>query len=186
MENDDIKKQEDESVEQNTDSTSETDKTETPESDKQESKTQAEEIAALKDKYLRLFSDFENYKRRNARERLDLIQTASKDLLMALLPVLDDFDRAQKSMDQASDNNIDQLKTGLELIHNKLFKTLESKGLKKMPSSKGQEFDMELHEAITQFPAPSEDLKNKVVDEVDCGYMLGDKVVRFAKVVVGV
>ncbi len=148
--------------------------------------TEANELAAMKDKYLRLFSDFENYKRRNAKERLELIQTASKDLLLAILPILDDFDRAQKSMTTASEQNIEQLKEGMGLIHNKLFKLLESKGLKKMPSAKDQTFDMDLHEAITQFPAPDDSLKGKVVEEVECGYMIGDKVVRFAKVVVGV
>ncbi|GAB4024330.1 nucleotide exchange factor GrpE [Spirosoma gilvum] len=140
------------------------------------------ELAELKDKYLRLYADFENFRRRTAKEKLDLIGNANEGLLQALIPVVDDFERAMQSIDKTDD--IAAVKEGVSLIYNKLFKTLESKGLKPM-TSKGESFNADLHESVTQFPAPSEDLKGKVIDEIEKGYYLNDKVIRFAKVIVG-
>jgi molecular chaperone GrpE len=140
------------------------------------------EIAELKDKYLRLYADFENFRRRTAKEKLDMISGASADTVKSILPIMDDFERAKVSFDSSTD--IDALKEGVDLIYTKLFKTLESKGLKPMVS-KGEAFDAEIHESIAQFPAPSEDLKGKVIDEIEKGYYLNDKVIRYAKVIVG-
>lgn len=142
----------------------------------------AQEIAELKDKYLRLYADFENFRRRTAKEKLDLIANANEGMLVALLPVVDDFERAMQSLETTSD--VAALKEGVSLIYNKLFRTLEAKGLKPM-TSKGEGFNADLHESVTQFPAPSDDLKGKVIDEVEKGYYLNDKVIRFAKVIVG-
>ena len=140
------------------------------------------EIAELKDKYLRLYADFENFRRRTAKEKLEMISGASADMLKSVLPVVDDFERAIVSFDSSTE--IEALKEGVDLIYNKLLKTLESKGLKPM-ISKGETFDAELHESIAQFPAPSEDLKGKIIDEIEKGYYLNDKVIRYAKVIVG-
>ena len=140
------------------------------------------ELAELKDKYLRLAAEFENYKRRTTKERLELFKTASQELMVALLPVLDDFERARTATASATD--ADAVRESIEIIQNKLNKTLQQKGLTAM-EAKGGDFDAELHEAITQIPAPSEDLKGKIVDEVEKGYYLGDKVIRHAKVVLG-
>jgi len=140
------------------------------------------ELAELKDKYLRLYADFENFRRRTAKEKLELIGNANEGVLQALIPVVDDFERAMQSMETAED--VSAVKEGVSLIYNKLFKTLESKGLKPMVS-KGEPFNADLHESVTQFPAPTEDLKGKVIDEVEKGYYLNDKVIRFAKVIVG-
>ena len=140
------------------------------------------EIAELKDKYLRLYADFENFRRRTAKEKLDLIGNANEGLLQALIPVVDDFERAMQSIEQTADVNA--LKEGVSLIYTKLYKTLEGKGLKPM-ASKGEVFNADLHESVTQFPAPSDDLRGKVIDEIEKGYYLNDKVIRFAKVIVG-
>ncbi|MFC5408864.1 nucleotide exchange factor GrpE [Larkinella bovis] len=140
------------------------------------------ELTDLKDKYLRLYADFENFRRRTAKEKIDLISTANEGLLVALLPVIDDFERALKSAETTSD--VDALKEGVQLIFNKFSKVLETKGVKPM-TSVGQVFNPDLHEAITQFPAPSDDLKGKVIDETEKGYFLNDKVIRFAKVILG-
>jgi molecular chaperone GrpE len=141
-----------------------------------------EELKEQKDKYLRLYAEFDNYRRRTAKENIELRQTAGKEIIASLLDVLDDCDRAEKQMPQA--NDIDQLKEGVQLIFNKLRSTLQAKGLKAMESI-NTEFDPEKHEAITEIPAPSKSLKGKVVDEVQKGYYLNDKIIRFAKVVVG-
>jgi molecular chaperone GrpE len=149
-----------------------------------ELKKAQDELAEQKDKYLRLLADFENARRRQAKERLELISTATEDLMKAVLPIIDDFDRAQKHL--SNDNaTLEVAKEGVTLIHNKLLKALQSKGLKEMTDVKGSAFNPDIHEAITQIPAPSEDLKGKVVDVLDKGYYLGDKVIRFAKVVTG-
>lgn len=134
-----------------------------------------------KEKYLRLYSEFENFRRRTNKERLDWMQTASKDLMVELLPVVDDMERAMKSMQQAGDVKSVE---GMELVFKKLYSTLEKKGLKPM-QAQGESFDPEIHEAVTQFEAPTEDMKGKVIDELEKGYFLNDKVIRFAKVVVG-
>ncbi|MET7254243.1 nucleotide exchange factor GrpE [Dyadobacter fermentans] len=140
------------------------------------------EIAELKDKYLRLYADFENFRRRTAKEKLEMISGASADMVKLILPIVDDFERAKVSFDSSTDT--EALKEGVDLIYNKLYKALESKGLKAM-ESKGTDFDAEIHESIAQFPAPSEDLKGKVIDEIEKGYYLNDKVIRYAKVIVG-
>jgi molecular chaperone GrpE len=140
------------------------------------------ELAELKDKYLRLYADFDNFRRRTAKEKLDLISNANEGLLKALIPVVDDFERAMQSIDQTDD--VVSVKEGVSLIYSKLYKTLEGKGLKPMVS-KGEPFNADLHESVTQFPAPTDDLKGKVIDEIEKGYYLNDKVIRFAKVIVG-
>lgn len=141
------------------------------------------EVGEAKDKYLRLYSEFENFRRRTAKEKLDIINTASRELMVDLLPIMDDFERALKSLkdNDADDSAIE----GMELISNKFQKTLENKGLKAVEVKAGDEFNDEFHEAITQIPAPSEDLAGKIVDVVEKGYFLNDKVIRFAKVVTG-
>ena len=140
------------------------------------------ELQEMKDKYLRLVAEFDNFRKRNAKERVDLIQNASKDIITSLLDVLDDSERAQKQLESGSDIKIQQ--EGVLLVFNKLKNLLASKGLKSMQSI-GQDFDADKHEAITEIPAPSEELKGKVVDEVQKGYYLNDKIIRYAKVVVG-
>jgi len=141
-----------------------------------------EKLEELNDKYLRLFSEFDNFRKRTQKEKLELFKTASEDVVVALLPVLDDFERALK---QNEDEDMDiNHKEGIELIYNKLKKTLEQKGLECL-ESQGKEFDTDFHEAITNIPAPTPDMKGKVVDVVEKGYKLNDKVIRFAKVVVG-
>jgi molecular chaperone GrpE len=142
----------------------------------------ADEVKLLNEKYLRLYSDFENFRKRTLKERIDLTNTAGEAFFKAILPVLDDFERAKKSMENSTD--IAAIKEGVELVQHKLKNTLQQKGLEEMVSLE-QTFDPEIHEAITQFPAPSDDLKGKVVDELEKGYYLNGKVIRFAKVVVG-
>ena len=140
------------------------------------------EVAEQKDKYLRLFAEFDNAKRRNAKERIDLIQTAGREVISSLLDVLDDCDRAEKVI--ASSEDVTVIKEGVQLVFNKLRNTLQAKGLKTMETI-ATEFDADKHEAITEIPAPTPNLAGKVVDEVSKGYYLGDKIIRFAKVVVG-
>jgi molecular chaperone GrpE len=141
-----------------------------------------QELAVANDKYIRLYSEFDNFRRRTAKEKLDLINNAGADFFTIILPVMDDFERALKSMNEASD--VESLKQGVDLIYNKLKSTVTAKGLKPMESI-GTVFDADIHEAITQIPSPSDDMKGKVVDEVEKGYYLNEKVIRFAKVVVG-
>ena len=140
------------------------------------------ELAEAKDKYLRIFAEFDNSKRRNAKERLELIKTAGLEILQDLLPVLDDLGRAEKIIDTATD--LENVKKGFDLIKEKLVKTLQIKGLKAMESI-GTEFDADYHEAITEIPASSPEMVGKVVDEVEKGYILNEKIIRYAKVVVG-
>lgn len=140
------------------------------------------DLAAEKDKHLRLFAEFENYKRRTSKERIDLFKTANQEVLLALLPVLDDFDRAITAIRQA-ENEI--LITGVELIQEKLKSTLVSKGLEEVAIAAGDLFNADFAEAITQIPAPSPNLKGKIVDVIEKGYKLGDKIIRFPKVVIG-
>lgn len=135
-----------------------------------------------KDRYLRLFAEFENYKKRTGRERIELFKTASQDVMVSLLPVMDDFDRALKEIDKSGDSN---LVLGVELISNKLRETLRAKGLEPIETKKGDTFDAEIHEAVTQIPAPSTKLKGKVIDVLEAGYTLGEKVIRYPKVVIG-
>lgn len=140
------------------------------------------EVAEAKDKYLRLYSEFENFRRRNAKERIELIGSATKELIQDLVPVVDDFERALKSMEEKEE--MAPAKEGTDLIYNKFKKVLEAKGLKVMEVNKGDEFNDDFHEAITQIPA-EEELAGKIVDVVESGYFLNEKVVRFAKVVTG-
>ena len=152
-----------------------------PEDENETEKIQAE-LDEQKDKYIRLFAEFDNYKRRSAKERVELIQTAGKEVITSLLDVLDDSERAEKQLQTS--NDLEQIKKGIELVFGKLRSTLQAKGLKAMESI-NTSFDVEKHEAITEIPAPAETLKDKVVDEVQKGYYLNDKIIRFAKVVVG-
>lgn len=140
------------------------------------------ELAEMKDKYLRLMAEFDNAKRRNAREQNDIRQTAGKDVIQSLLVILDDMERASKQMETA--DNLDAVKEGTILVFNKFRNILLQKGLKKMDSLQ-EEFDVELHEAITEIPAPDSSLVGKVLDEIEPGYYLNDKIIRHAKVVVG-
>ena len=140
--------------------------------------TTEELLSSEKDKNLRLFAEFENFRKRNARERIELFSTANKDIMTALIPVLDNFERSITANNYSEED-------GTVLIYNQLKTELEKKGLKEMEIPKGKELDTEFHEAITNIPAPSEDMKGKVIDTVEKGYLLGDKVIRYAKVVVG-
>ncbi|GAA0878466.1 nucleotide exchange factor GrpE [Algoriphagus jejuensis] len=141
------------------------------------------EIAELKEKYLRLYSDFENFRKRTSKERIDLITNASEDVLKDLIPVVDDFERAFKASETETDSV--KIREGNQLIFQKLVRILETKGLKVMGDLSGKPFNPDTQEAITQIPAPSEELKGKVIDVVEKGYTLGEKVVRYAKVVTG-
>jgi len=140
------------------------------------------QVREANDKYLRLVAEFDNFRKRNAKEKIDLIKSASEDVIKSMLDVLDDSERAAKQMETSEDLTL--IKEGVSLVFNKLKSTLLSKGLKPM-ESKDQDFDVERHEAITEIPAPTEDMKGKVIDEVIKGYYLNDKIIRFAKVVVG-
>jgi len=149
--------------------------------DDETEKLQAE-IAELKDKHLRMVAEFDNFRRRNAKERVELSQTAGKEIIQSLLVVLDDMDRASKQLETTTDLKI--LKEGITLVFNKLRTIMQQKGLKVMDAMK-QEFNPDLHEAITEIPAPNEKMKGKVMDVVEPGYYLNDKLIRHAKVVVG-
>ncbi len=141
-----------------------------------------EDLAKEKDRFLRLFAEFENFKKRTSKERMDLFKTAGQEVIVALLPVLDDFDRALIEISKSEDKEI---YTGVELISNKLKETLKSKGLEEIKIKSGDTFDAEVHDAITQIPAPSKKLKGKIIDVVEKGFKLGDKIIRHPKVVVG-
>ena len=140
------------------------------------------DLAEEKDKFLRLFAEFENYKRRTSKERIELFKTANQEVLLAMLPVLDDFDRALVEISKSGDES---LVKGVELIHEKLKSTLVAKGLEEVEVKAGDAFDADFAEAITQIPAPSDKMKGKIVDVLEKGYKLGDKIIRFPKVVIG-
>lgn len=142
----------------------------------------AQDLAKEKDKYLRLFAEFENYKRRTSKERIELFKTANQDVLLAMLPVLDDFDRAIIEIAKSED---EAMMKGVELIHEKLKNTLVAKGLEQVDVKAGDAFDADFAEAITQIPAPTPKMKGKIVDVIEKGYKLGDKIIRFPKVVTG-
>lgn len=154
--------------------------TENPEED--ELTQLQEKLEKEKERNLRLFAEFENYKRRTGRERVELFKTAGQDVITSLLPVMDDFDRALKEIEKAEDDN---LLKGVELIRNKLKETLRAKGLEPIDTKQGETFDAEIHDAVTQIPAPSDDLKGKIIDVIEKGYTLGEKIIRFPKVVIG-
>lgn len=159
-----------------------------PNADETENSTTAEpvnfeaKIAELNDKYLRLYSEFDNYRKRMIREKADIIRSAGEDVFKAFIPTIDDFERAIKANELVTE--VEPIKEGMKLIYSKLMSTAKSKGLEQMNLT-GQAFDADLMEAIAHIPAPSDDLKGKVVDDVEKGYKLGEKVIRFAKVVVG-
>ena len=154
-----------------------------PKADVDETEKLKQEVDAARDKYLRLFSEFENFRRRTARERLELIQTSTEGLMVELLPVLDDFIRAKGSIQNGSE--LKSVEEGIQLIENKLKRILEQKGLKPMQVKQGDDFDADLHEAVSQIPAPKKKLVGKVVETLEDGYFLGEKVIRYAKVVIG-
>ncbi len=159
-----------------------TDTTENKEQSVDEVTQLKENIEKEKDKYLRLFADFENYKKRTGRERIELFKTAGQDVIVAMLPVMDDFDRAISQIQMAED---DSLFKGVSLIKSKLEETLRNKGLEVVEVKPGDVFNADVHEAITQIPAPSENLKGKIIDVVEKGYMLGDRIIRYPKVIIG-
>lgn len=141
-----------------------------------------DQVKEEKDKFLRLFAEFENYKRRTAKERIELFSTASEEVMVSLLPILDDFDRASAEIEKDNDNEIFK---GVLLIKNKLFDSLKSKGLALIEVNKGDEFSADDHEAVTQIPAPSKKMEGKIIDVIEKGYKLGEKVIRYPKVVIG-
>lgn len=140
------------------------------------------ELQEQKDKFIRLYAEFDNFKRRNAKERVELIQTAGKDVIQSLLEVLDDCDRAEKQLQTS--NDINQIKSGIQLVFNKLRSSLQGRGLKEM-KTQGEDFNPDIHEAITEISVQDQAMVGKVVDELEKGYTLNDKIIRFAKVVVG-
>ncbi len=140
------------------------------------------ELSSEKDKFLRLFAEFENYKKRTSKERIELFSTANKELMTVLLPILDDFERGLQEIEKSSDK---ALLDGMKLIYNKFKNTLDQKGLTELEVKKGESFDPEIHEAISQIPAPSKKLKGKIIDVVEKGYKLGETIIRFPKVVIG-
>ena len=142
----------------------------------------SQEVQKEKDNFLRLFAEFENYKKRTSRERIELFSTANKELMLALLPVLDDFERGLNEIEKSSEG---PLLEGMKLIYNKFKNTLTQKGLKEVEVKKGDVFDAEIHEAISQIPAPDKKLKGKIIDVVEKGYKLGDTIIRYPKVVMG-
>jgi molecular chaperone GrpE len=142
----------------------------------------AQDLAKEKDKHLRLFAEFENYKKRTSKERVELFKTANQEVIQAMLPVLDDFDRALTEIKKSED---ELLLKGVELIHDKFKNTLTAKGLEEVEVRAGDAFNADFAEAITQIPAPTPDLKGKIVDVLEKGYKLGDKIIRFPKVVIG-
>jgi molecular chaperone GrpE len=141
-----------------------------------------DEFEREKDRYLRLFAEFENFKKRTSRERIEMFKTAGQDVIVSMLPILDDFERALKEIEKSEDDNLFK---GVELINNKLRETLKTKGLQLMEVKSGDVFDADSHEAITQIPAPEAKLKGKIIDVVEKGYTLGDKIIRYPKVVIG-
>lgn len=145
-------------------------------------KSSEEIIQELQDKYIRLSADFDNYRKRTLKEKMDLIKLAGEDILLKLLPVMDDFDRALQTMNEATDCKA--MKDGVDLIHNKFKEFLSSNGIKEI-SAKNEEFNTDLHEAVTKVPSPSKKMKGKIVDVVEKGYFLHDKVIRYSKVVIG-
>jgi len=142
-----------------------------------------EQVAAEKEKFMRLFAEFENYKKRTSKERVDMFRTANQEVMLAMLPIIDDFERALKHLNQEDASK--SILEGVELIYHKLMKTLEQKGLSKIEVAQGDTFNADDHEAVTQIAAPSEDLKGKIIDVIEKGYKLGEKVIRFPKVVIG-
>lgn len=140
------------------------------------------ELEKEKDRNLRLFAEFENYKKRTQRERIEMFKTAGEDVIISMLPVLDDFDRALLEIEKSED---DSLLKGIELINNKLKEVLQSKGLEEIVTKQGDKFNADDHESITQIQAPSKTLRGKIIDVIEKGYVLGDKIIRYPKVIIG-
>jgi len=159
-----------------------TEETKAEESELDELEKLSDEVQKEKDNFLRLFAEFENYKKRTSRERIELFSTANKELMLALLPVLDDFERGLNEIEKSSDGPLFE---GMKLIYNKFKNTLTQKGLKEVEVKAGDVFDPEIHEAISQIPAPDKKLKGKIIDIVEKGYKLGDTIIRYPKVVMG-
>lgn len=174
-------KQNEEQIQENTVETAENLPESENEGERNDQSKLENELAEQKDKYLRLYSEFENFRRRTAKEKIELIQSGNEQLIRALLPVVDDFERAEKALKEGNDKELE----GFLLIHNKFRKVLDQYGVKPMDVPAGSGFDADVHEAITQIPVPDESMKGKIVDVVEKGYLLNDKVIRFAKVVVG-
>lgn len=181
MEDEPKKGQTEESTELN-DEHIEGDTAEENEEEKSEEEQLREDLAKEKEKFLRLFAEFENYKRRTSKERMDLFKTAGQEVMVALLPIMDDFDRALKEL---SKSEYKEMFKGVELISNKFKETLKNKGLEEVEVSAGDAFDAEVHDAITQIPAPDKKMKGKIIDVVEKGFKLGDRIIRHPKVVVG-
>lgn len=188
-ENNKVGNEEEDIVAEERDITSEKSKKEPKKKKSRKAKKESNELEELKikhaelnDKFLRLFSEFDNFRKRTFKEKIELTTTASEGIIIQLLPILDDFDRALKAFGE--NNSEDSLLEGINLIHNKLKSTLKARGLEAMESI-GEEFNTDFHEAITKAPAPSKSMKGKIIDEIEQGYLLGDKVIRYAKVVVG-
>lgn len=156
---------------------------ETSEKEEDTVESLGKKLLDVNDKYLRIYSEFENYRKRTNKERLEMIENASEDMIKSLLPVLDDFERALVNMEKSEDELVKQMTEGMTLIYKKFYGILERKGLKPI-NAKGEMFDENLHEAVTMFPAPNEEDKGKVIDETEKGYYLNNKVIRFSKVVV--
>lgn len=170
-----------ENPELNEDTTEET-VNEAEESELSEEERLKDELAKEKDKFLRLFAEFENFKRRTSKERMDLYKTAGQEVIVALLPVMDDFDRALKELSKSEDK---EMYKGVELISSKFKETLKNKGLEQIEVGEGDVFDAEVHDAITQIPAPNKKMKGKIIDVIEKGFKLGERIIRHPKVVVG-
>jgi molecular chaperone GrpE len=168
--------------ESNQDSTSEFNEAEGEETAETSLEKLEKAVASEQDKFLRLFAEFENYKKRTSKERMDLFKTANQEVIIAMLPVLDDFERAMKELSKEQDS---ELYKGVSLIQNKFIGVLKNKGLEEVVVSAGDTFDSEMHDAITQIPAPDKKMKGKVIDVIEKGFQLGDKIIRHPKVVVG-
>jgi len=181
MEDEPRKRQTEESTELN-DENIETNSAEESQEEISEEEKLREDLAKEKEKFLRLFAEFENYKRRTSKERMDLFKTAGQEVIVSLLPVMDDFDRALKELSKSDDKEMFQ---GVELISNKFKETLKNKGLEQVEVKAGDTFDAEVHDAITQIPAPDKKMKGKIIDVVEKGFKLGDRIIRHPKVVVG-
>lgn len=170
------------SQESNQDSTSEFNDAEGEETAETSLEKLEKAVASEQDKFLRLFAEFENYKKRTSKERMDLFKTANQEVIVAMLPVVDDFERAMKELSKEQDS---ELYKGVSLIQNKFIGVLKNKGLEEVVVSAGDTFDSEMHDAITQIPAPDKKMKGKVIDVIEKGFQLGDKIIRHPKVVVG-
>ena len=168
--------------ESNQDSTSEFNDAESEETVETSLEKLEQAVASEQDKFLRLFAEFENYKKRTSKERMDLFKTANQEVIIAMLPVVDDFERAMKELSKEQDS---ELYKGVSLIQNKFIGVLKNKGLEEVVVSAGDTFDSEMHDAITQIPAPDKKMKGKVIDVIEKGFQLGDKIIRHPKVVVG-